>query len=313
MGRSIPHLVIPAEYNVGMDDNGAVGLSGLGTDCPGRPTGDVGPTHLSPSSAATFTQCPRRWRFRYLDRLADPPTVPALAGTLVHRVLERLLAEPHAERTAERAKALAGEEWPAHAAHPDLTRLGLGPEETRSYKWRVWHAILGLWHVEDPASVQVAATEQRLEVSVGSVPFVGVVDRVDATPEGLVVTDYKSGRPPSAHRTGEKLEQVLWYTAAVAAAGFDHPVRARLLYLGNTAIEVSTTTEVVAGAVARLEEQWRQIQAGVARDDFEPRTGPLCAYCPFLERCPQGRREVAYRYEVGLVAANAPGLRLVAA
>ena len=42
---------------------------------------DAGVRHLSPSSAGAYEQCPRRWKFRYLDRLPDPPGQAALAGT----------------------------------------------------------------------------------------------------------------------------------------------------------------------------------------------------------------------------------------
>ena len=45
------------------------------------------PPYLSPSSASMYQQCPRRWRFRYIDRLPDPPGEAALTGTFAHRVL----------------------------------------------------------------------------------------------------------------------------------------------------------------------------------------------------------------------------------
>jgi putative RecB family exonuclease len=268
--------------------------------------------HLSPSSAATFTACPRRWRFRYVERLPDPPGLAALAGTLVHRVLERLLAEPPPARTPERARELAAAAWVEHAALADLRRFDLDDGATRAYKWRVWRAVAGLWELEDPGAVAVAATEQRLEVDLSGVPFVGVIDRVERVGGGLVVTDYKSGRLPAAAHRAEKLEQVLWYAAAVAASTGEAPVRARLLYLGVSTIEVETPPGRIADAVGRLGDVWQAVRRGLEGDDFPPRTGPLCAWCPFVDRCPEGRREVMSRFRSGLVAPDAPALRLVA-
>src|SRR5689334_4403276 len=118
------------------------------------------PPHLSPTSAAMFRQCPRRWRHRYVERLDDPAGPAALVGTLAHRVLELLLNEPAGARNLDRARNLAGEAWPAHAAHPEFARLDLDPAATREFKWRVWRAIEGLWQLEDPATVDVRATEQ---------------------------------------------------------------------------------------------------------------------------------------------------------
>ena len=73
--RALSH---PLGYNVVM---------GTGTtEEPAGATGEAAPrsapVHLSPSSAAMFAQCPKRWRFRYLDRLPDPPGAAALVGTL---------------------------------------------------------------------------------------------------------------------------------------------------------------------------------------------------------------------------------------
>ena len=191
-------------------------------------------------------------------------------------------------------------------------RFGLGADDTRAYKWRVWRSITGLWDLEDPGAVRVTATEQRLEVELAGVPFLGVIDRVERAADGLVVTDYKSGRlPGSAHRQ-EKLEQVLLYAAAVAATGEEAPRRARLLYLGAEVIEVETSAGAMGAAVERLAARWEEVRSCVAGAAFPARTGPLCAWCPYVERCPEGRREVVARYEAGMVSPDAPARRLVA-
>jgi putative RecB family exonuclease len=265
--------------------------------------------HLSPTSAATFNQCPRRWQLRYVERRPDPPGLPALVGTLAHRVLELLLNEPPGERQPTRARQLAGEVWPEHAVHPDFVRLGLDPAATRAFKWQAWRAIEGLWQVEDPREVEVRATEQRVEVEVGGVPFVGVVDRLDLGPDGMIVTDYKSGRPPAPQRAGEKLDQVLLYAAAVAAATGERPVRARLLYLGAVVIEVDATADAVDRAVERLVTTWRAVEEAQAHDAFPARPGPLCGWCPYLADCPEGRDELRARARAGwYLPAHAPGL-----
>ena len=81
------------------------------------------PRSLSPSGASTFRQCARRWKFRYVDKLPDPPGEPALRGTFVHHVLEELLAVAPAQRTLERARAICRDLWPQLAG----TRLcGVG-------------------------------------------------------------------------------------------------------------------------------------------------------------------------------------------
>ena len=83
------------------------------------------PKHLSSSAATMFNQCPQRWKLRYVDRLADPPGIPALVGTLAHRVLELLLNEPAEQRSQARARELATNAWAEISDHNDFVgRMG---------------------------------------------------------------------------------------------------------------------------------------------------------------------------------------------
>ncbi len=270
------------------------------------------PRYLSPSAAALFQECPRRWKHRYLDQLPDPPGEPALAGTFAHRVLELLLQEAPERRTPERAKELARRVWPEIETHPDFEALALTADQARAFRWRGWLAIHGLWDLEDPTGVVVEATEQDLRVEIGGVPFRGIVDRVDIETDGLVIADYKSGRAPSDRFADARLSQVLLYAAAVAEATGIRPVRARLLYLNQRIIEVTVTSENIDRVVHTLAETWQQLRRSCETGEFRTRTGPLCAWCPFLAHCPEGQTEVEHRAMAGMVRADAPGLAVVA-
>ena len=83
------------------------------------------PKYLSPSSASSFRECARRWKFRYVDRLPDPPGEAAVTGTFAHMVLEKLMQEPVENRTVDRAKKLARELWPKMENHRDYRGLEL--------------------------------------------------------------------------------------------------------------------------------------------------------------------------------------------
>lgn len=253
------------------------------------------PRRLSPSGAGTFEQCPRRWRLRYVERLPDPPGEAALAGSFAHRVLELLMQRDPHERTVEIAKAIARAEWPGVEADPDFRALGFDETDSKHFRWKAWQAIEGLWALEDPKAVDVRATEHDVEADLGGVPFRGIVDRLDEEGDGLVVTDYKSGKAPSARFRRGRLDQVLLYAAAVEQATGEMPVHARLLYLGQRPVGIKVTREEIDSVVDKLAGTWAAINTACDTDEFEPRTGPLCGWCPYVDRCPEGTKEVAKR------------------
>ena len=124
-------------------------------------------------------------------------------------------------------------------------------------------------------------------------PFRGIVDRLDEEGDGLVVTDYKSGK---ARRPGSVVGASIrcCSVAAVEQATGEMPVHARLLYLGQRPVGIKVTREEIDSVVDKLAGTWAAINTACDTDEFEPRTGPLCG-APCVDRCPEGTKEVAKR------------------
>ena len=226
------------------------------------------PKHLSPSSASSYRECARRWKFRYVDRLPDPPGEPAVTGTFAHMVLEKLMQEPVDNRTVDRAKELARELWPKLENSRDYQGLDLDDEASLQFRWNGWKAIEGLWDLEDPREVTVASTEQDVRVEINGVPFRGIIDRVDQTDDGLVVTDYKSGKAPSERFSTNYATQMLLYAAALTELEGRKPAKAQLLYLGQKAVEVEVTDENLTEAVDELRTTWLAIMESCISQEF---------------------------------------------
>ena len=270
------------------------------------------PQHLSPSSATAFEGCARRWKFKYVDRLPEPSGQAALVGTFAHRVLELLCEFTGEERTLDQAKSLAKQVWPEFETDEDYLSLELNGDEARAFRWQAWLAIAGLWDIEDPAKVEVVSTEQKVKVDLGSVPFVGVVDRVDRMAGKLVVSDYKSGTLPGARWRDDKIQQVMLYAAALQRSMDEIPDRARLLYLGQRILDVRVTERRIEDAVGSLGDTWERIGTSCETDTFDPRPTVLCGWCPFIGQCSEGRAELTRRVDAGSMPPHAPGLALVA-
>ncbi len=270
------------------------------------------PPYLSPSSASAFDHCPRRWKFKYVDRLPEPSGQPALVGTFAHRVLELLCELPPEGRTQDTAKALARECWPEMAADPEFAALELDADGERAFRWQGWLAIAGLWTLEDPSDVDVVATERKVSADLGEVPFLGIVDRLDRRNGQLVVSDYKSGTVPRLRFRGDKIQQVLLYAAAINEHEGELPDRARLLYLGQRIIDIPVTPRRLEDATGALAETWGAVGTACSAGEFEAKPGVLCGWCPFAEQCPEGRAELETRLANGNLPDHAPARVLVA-
>ena len=270
------------------------------------------PKYLSPSSASSYRECARRWKFRYVDRLPDPPGEAAVTGTFAHMVLEKLMQESVENRTVDRAKKLARELWPKMENSRDYQGLELDKRGGLDFRINGWRAIEGLWNLEDPREVKVAATEQDVRVEINGVPFRGIIDRVDETDEGLVVTDYKSGKAPSERFSSSYATQMLLYAAALTELQGRKPAKAQLLYLGQKVVEVEITDESLTEAVDELRTTWLAIMESCISQEFDASVGPLCGWCPFVARCPEGTAEVLHRDKIGKLRPDAPAIKRIA-
>ena len=79
---------------------------------------------LSPSRISDYQQCPQLYNYRVIQKLPEPKSLDAARGTLVHTILEELLAQPATDRTLEVAIARAPIHWQAQKNEdPELLSL----------------------------------------------------------------------------------------------------------------------------------------------------------------------------------------------
>ena len=274
------------------------------------------PSALSPSSASTFSQCPQRWKFRYIDRLPDPPGRAALLGTFAHAVLEHLFQEQPQSRTKEKAKLIASALWPETDNDPNFIALELDDQEKTEFKHDCMSAFNGVWEIEkyQPEMVDVESTELDVQVQLGDVPFRGIIDLVHREEDNLIVSDFKSGKAPKTARDeDEKMKQVLLYAAALQEENDEHIEKVRLVFIGsrtNKDYERVVTTKLMQEPVNELHQTWKEIQSSCITGSFKTKTGPLCEWCPYVDKCIDGVNQVIQRFNAGRIRADAPAMKI---
>ena len=155
------------------------------------PETDTGLRHLSPSRASDFKQCPQLFKFRAIDRIETPPTEYQARGTTAHLALQRLFDDPAEERTAERLYDLFRDAWMElkPIEFPDVFD---DVDEERAWGMASLEILANYFGIENPATFDPLDRELDMTHELGHMTIRGILDRIDETPGGLVITDYKT-------------------------------------------------------------------------------------------------------------------------
>jgi putative RecB family exonuclease len=263
------------------------------------------PRSLSPSKVTSFRDCALAFRFTAIDGLADAPTIWTVRGTLVHTALERLFwRHPQGERTPEAAAHELQSAWVDLQSDPDFLELGLSGPEGDAFLHVAKGLVDNYFRLEDPNLVTPVGIEVTLEARLGDVRLRGIIDRLDHTPDGLVVVDYKTGRAPSPAYEQAKLLGVQLYALLCKEVLGQQPVEVRLLHLKEpTVITAHPSVQAIRGHRQKALAVWSAIERACQAEDFRPRMSPLCSYCRFKPFCPAYGGDPAEA-----VAALAPGV-----
>lgn len=246
------------------------------------------PTSLSPSKVSTFTDCALAFRFSSIDKLPEPPSVPATRGTLVHAALERLFCLPADERTIAAALTALDQAMDALRDHPDYVDLALDATAEATFLDDAERLVRRYFELEDPQAITAIGVEIKLEAMVGDLRLRGIIDRLDLDADGgLVVTDYKTGRAPHQNYEQSRLGGVHFYSLLCERNFGQRPVKVQLLYLADPVTIVTTPTEQsIRGLERKVTAIWSAVERACSTDDFRPKPSKLCDWCAFQAYCP---------------------------
>ncbi len=247
------------------------------------------PVTLSPSKVTAFKDCALAFRFSAIDRIPEPTSAAMAKGTLVHAALERLFAREPEERTVEAALACLAEATEAlRAPGRELDELALPAEEEAAFLAAAERLVRNYFLLEDPRTVRPIGLELRLEIPVGDLRLVGIIDRLELDADGeLVVTDYKTGRAPSDRYEQSKLGGIHFYSLLCEELFGKRPARIQLLHLHEPVVITAVPTDQsTRGLRSRVGAIWDAVTRACEREDFRPKPGPLCTWCNFQQWCP---------------------------
>lgn len=240
----------------------------------------MGVFFVSPSMLKVWRRCRLQYRFKYVDRVPAIQRPWLSFGQSVHAALREIFNAGPSKRTVELFE---------HYLETNWDRRGYaGEEEETRYRERAVATIRRYAKDEDDftQAPRPRLLEFNVEQKIDDVVLRGRVDRVDDTPDGLVVIDYKTGKSsPPEHARGD--EAFTMY-AMLIASRFKAPPKQLEWRFVETGDRVVTAREPDAFDRVR-QNVLAEVSAIRAETAFEPSPGAACRFCDYLDRCPEGR------------------------
>ncbi|CAN5624358.1 hypothetical protein BH23CHL6_BH23CHL6_01570 [soil metagenome] len=239
------------------------------------------PLSLSFSQVDDYLGCPERYRLRHVVGVPTPPHHALAYGSALHQAIAAFhLAQARGEIMSE------DELLAAFARHwlPEGF-LSLAHEEAR---YAAGQAALRRFQAAQLANKvpPPVAIERPFSFNLGRDLIRGRMDRIDDTPEGFVVTDYKSADVRDQAKADEKardsLQLQIYAMAQTAASG--RPVAAvQLHFLDSGVVGRAAPSD---GRLERAKEKLAGVADGIRRGDYPARPNPVgCGFCPYRDIC----------------------------
>ena len=278
-----------------------------------QPTLDGMPHRLysaAPSRLTTYLDCPRRYRFNYLERPTPPKGPPwghNSVGSAVHNALARWWDLPRERRTPAAGGSLLVSGWLTDGFRDGAQSLN-ARERARE---QVERYLVDVDPEDEPIGI-----ERTVAVKTPRAALWGRVDRLDSRGEGIVVVDYKTGRSVLTVDDARTSVALAVYAAAAARTLHRACTRVELHHLptGDRVVwdhtEESLTRHLrradsLAAELGGLDERFK---AGMSRaeadETFPAQVGPLCGWCDFRSVCGPGQAVPARQPWAGVVESD---------
>jgi len=243
--------------------------------------GEDGRLRLSFTRVDTFENCPRRFRYQYVDGLPQAPAPQLSFGSSIHAVLEWLYDRklPVLPTLDETFQALF-DAWDT-----DGYAATERAEQLQAYEHA--RAVVAAFHarVTRDGFRLPAATEAWFELPIADdIVVVGAIDRVDVDDAGVLhVVDYKTNRRARTRAQVRSSLQLAIYALATAELFGRLP--------GSVALDFVVPGVRVAVPVAELDLEavpahLRRVADRIRAGEDAPTPNRLCDRCDFRTICP---------------------------
>ncbi len=256
------------------------------------------------SQTQTFVQCPRKYQYKYVDKIKEKEfesSPDLILGHSVHAALERLYNQINVLNFPTKDELLTKFKNQRDTEIIEATKekpLQIKGEQTlEDYIRRGIHYLVNYYDKYSPfEGVRVVATENQMVFSLDDQKqFRGIVDRLDKEGETFVINDYKTNKNLPTENKEEYIDQLTLYGLWVQQnyAKYFKILKARLHYLH---FDLTDEWEITHERLAAVTKKYGDI-INIIEDKkfhynmgnkkiFEPKENNFCKYCEYYSLCP---------------------------
>ncbi|MGO9571912.1 MAG: RecB family exonuclease [Desulfomonilaceae bacterium] len=246
--------------------------------------------HLSYSQINTYSTCPLKYKFHYIDQIESPFVSSALVfGSCIHESVGAfhqscLEGDP---LSPSQVHDVYRQAWESHSKGQQIRFFNGDAVETLTTKAKL---MLDVFYEAFDPGVQIIGIEEPFEVDLGKrvPPLVGWIDAVELAPDGTVsVIDLKTASKRYSDNTVHANMQLTCYSLGAQALGFNGETRFRLdvpLKTQNPELIRYETSRNDADR-GRFVKLVKSVWQGIKKEIFFPKADWQCGQCPFLDHC----------------------------
>lgn len=256
------------------------------------------------SQTQTFVQCPRKYQYKYVDKIKEKEfesSPDLILGHSVHAALEWLYNQINVFKIPTKNELLTKFKDQRDSEIQEATKekeLQLKWEQTlEDYIRRGLHYIENYYTTYSPfEDISVVATEASIVFNLDDQKkFRGFIDRLDKDGETFVINDYKTNKNLPPESKEEYREQLTLYGLWVQQnyAKYFKKMKARLHYLHFDLMDerditpelLATVTKKYSDVILDIEDKKFHYNMG-NKKIFEPKQNNFCRYCEYYSLCP---------------------------
>ena len=248
-----------------------------------RPLADDETLRLSHGQIDDYLTCPLKYRYAHVVQVPLGTDPRAMYGIAMHHAIRvylqhRLKGLPISEADVIRAFESAWSNEGFYSIEHEELRLNEGRESLKGFIAR-----------EAASGRQPLAVEMEFRFTVGHDLVTGRWDRIDETPDGVVLVDYKTGDIRDQEKADERAkaslkdEQLGLYALAYRETRREEPVAVQLHFVGSGLVG---TAKVEPKHYDLALERIRKASAGIRSAEFPPDPDQRkCGDCPYSRFC----------------------------